>query len=190
MKSAAEMNRMNGGRWRPKLASGRAAGSAAGVELVEFALVLPLLLLLIAGVWDFGSAFLLKDKMTNAAREGARIAVSTPLNSADCSSSTPCSIVAAANAVRQYMSGAGNDAGCIVPEQPASFAAPDRANYLCESGIALEIDRGAVIETETGSIPATRVTLTFPVRWMLIGRLLSSVLPQTISTTVTMQNLT
>ena len=183
---------MNGGNWKSKLAPGPSDGarSAAGAELVEFALVLPLLLLLIAGVWDFGSAFLLKDKMTNAAREGARIAVSTPLKTADCSSSTPCSIVAAADAVKQYMSGAGNDAGCIVPDQPSSFTVPDRANYVCESGIALDIDRGSAIETGAGAIPATRVTLTFPVRWVLIGRLLPGAIPRTISTTVTMQNLT
>jgi hypothetical protein len=160
------------------------------MELVEFALVLPLLLLLIAGVWDFGSAFLLKDKLTNAAREGARIAVSTPLNTADCSSSTPCSLIAAADAVKKYMIGAGQDAGCIVPDRPASFIPPDRASYVCESGLALDIDRGAVIATESGGIPATRVTLTFPIRWMLIGRLWPGALPQTISTTVAMQNLT
>lgn len=183
---------MLSGNWRRKLPHPHAArpGSMAGVELVEFALVLPLLLLLVVGVWDFGSAFLLKDKMTNAAREGARIAVSTPLNSADCSGPTPCSLVAAANAVKQYMTGAGNDAGCIVPAGPSSFTAPDRANYVCESGIALEIDRGAFLETDAGRIPATRVTLTFPVRWMLVGRLLPGALPQTISTTVIMQNLT
>ncbi len=39
--------------------------------LVEFALVLPLLLLLILGVMDFGRMFYIKMVLTNAAREGA-----------------------------------------------------------------------------------------------------------------------
>ena len=164
--------------------------SSAGAELVEFALLLPLLLLLIGGVWDFGSAFLLKDKMTNATREGARIAVSTPINSVNCPGPTPCSIAAAADSVKQYMTGAGQDASCITPNQPSSFTAPARATYTCQDGTALEIDRGVLIESAAGRIPATRVVFTFPVRWMLLGRLLPGLFPKAISTAVTMPNLT
>ena len=46
-----------------------------GAELVEFALVLPLLLLLLFGIMDFGLLFQRYEAVTNAAREGARIAV-------------------------------------------------------------------------------------------------------------------
>lgn len=49
--------------------------SQRGAELVEMALVLPLLLLLIAGIIDFGLLFQRYLVLTNAAREGARIAV-------------------------------------------------------------------------------------------------------------------
>ena len=45
-----------------------------GAQLLEFALVLPLLVVLVIGVSDFGGAYTLKDKLANAAREGARIA--------------------------------------------------------------------------------------------------------------------
>lgn len=51
------------------------ATSEIGAELVEFALVLPLLLLLIAGIADFGLLFHSHEVTTNAAREGARLAV-------------------------------------------------------------------------------------------------------------------
>lgn len=49
-----------------------------GQALVEFALVLPLFLLILAGVLDFG--LLLYSRMTviNAAREGARVAITVP----------------------------------------------------------------------------------------------------------------
>jgi Flp pilus assembly protein TadG len=43
-----------------------------GANLVEFALVLPLLVLLLAGVADFGRAFNNYIIITNASREGAR----------------------------------------------------------------------------------------------------------------------
>lgn len=46
-----------------------------GNALVEFALVLPLLLLVFAGIVDFGFLFQRHEVLTNAVREGARIAV-------------------------------------------------------------------------------------------------------------------
>jgi Flp pilus assembly protein TadG len=54
--------------------SGRARGER-GAALVEFALALPLLLVIIAGIVDFGFAFQRYEVVTNAAREGARMAV-------------------------------------------------------------------------------------------------------------------
>jgi Flp pilus assembly protein TadG len=45
-----------------------------GAELVEFALVLPILLLVLAGIIDMGFLFKDYEVLTNAAREGARMA--------------------------------------------------------------------------------------------------------------------
>jgi Flp pilus assembly protein TadG len=42
---------------------------------VEFALILPILILVIAGIVDFGRAYFTQVTLTNAAREGARAAV-------------------------------------------------------------------------------------------------------------------
>jgi Flp pilus assembly protein TadG len=53
----------------------RAWRSDSAAELVEFALVLPLLLVLIVGVADFALLFQSYEVTTNAAREGARLAV-------------------------------------------------------------------------------------------------------------------
>ena len=49
--------------------------SQAGAELVEFALVLPMLLLVFGGIVDFGLLLQRQQVITNAAREGARLAV-------------------------------------------------------------------------------------------------------------------
>jgi Flp pilus assembly protein TadG len=46
--------------------------SERGAEVVEFALVLPMLLLLGLGIFDFGMLFQRYEVVTNAAREGAR----------------------------------------------------------------------------------------------------------------------
>lgn len=46
-----------------------------GAELIELAIVLPLLLLVFAAIIDFGFLFQRWEVVTNAAREGARIAV-------------------------------------------------------------------------------------------------------------------
>jgi hypothetical protein len=43
-----------------------------GAELIEFALVFPLLLLVMFGIMDFGLLFQRYETVTNAAREGAR----------------------------------------------------------------------------------------------------------------------
>ena len=46
-----------------------------GAELIEFTLVFPLLLLTVLGIFDFGLLFQKYQVVTNAAREGARVAV-------------------------------------------------------------------------------------------------------------------
>jgi Flp pilus assembly protein TadG len=47
----------------------------SGAEFVEMALAFPLLLLVVLGIMDFGIMFQRYEVITNAAREGARIAI-------------------------------------------------------------------------------------------------------------------
>jgi Flp pilus assembly protein TadG len=59
----------------------RRLGGERGTALVETALTLPLVLLISVGIFEFGRAFQTWEVLTNAAREGARVAVlpnSTP----------------------------------------------------------------------------------------------------------------
>ena len=53
----------------------RLCKSDQGAELVEFALTFPILLLVVMGIMDFGLLFQQYEVLTNAAREGARVAV-------------------------------------------------------------------------------------------------------------------
>jgi Flp pilus assembly protein TadG len=58
-----------------KLSSIRRRRSERGAELIEMAIVLPILLLCFAAIVDFGFLFQRFEAITNAAREGARVAV-------------------------------------------------------------------------------------------------------------------
>lgn len=61
----------------------RRVADSSGSELVEAALTFPLLLLVVMGIIDFGLAFQQYEVLTNAAREGARIAVLPSYSTAD-----------------------------------------------------------------------------------------------------------
>lgn len=49
-----------------------------GQSIVEFALILPIMVLVIAGIFDLGRAFFASITITNAAREGARTGTRFP----------------------------------------------------------------------------------------------------------------
>src|SRR5687768_1788226 len=57
--------------------------SERGQALIEFALIFPLLLLVMLGIVDFGFLFQRYEVLTNATREGARIAVLPGYDAAD-----------------------------------------------------------------------------------------------------------
>jgi len=76
----------------------RGAAAQDGQDLVEFAIVLPVLLLLILGIIEFGVLVLDYNTISNAAREGARYGIVHPLttDSGDCVSPGPNTIRGAA----------------------------------------------------------------------------------------------
>ena len=53
-------------------------GSDKGQTLVEFVLLLPIIILLVFGLFDFGRIVYYKSVLTNAAREGARYGSTDP----------------------------------------------------------------------------------------------------------------
>jgi Flp pilus assembly protein TadG len=52
----------------------RIRGAESGNAVIEFALILPLLLLVVFGITEFGRALMTVNVLTSAAREGARVA--------------------------------------------------------------------------------------------------------------------
>jgi Flp pilus assembly protein TadG len=55
----------------------RRSRSSSGNAVIEFALILPLLLLVVFGITEFGRAWFVVNVLATGAREGARLAVVT-----------------------------------------------------------------------------------------------------------------
>ncbi|HEX5412175.1 MAG TPA: TadE/TadG family type IV pilus assembly protein [Terriglobia bacterium] len=172
----------------------RAVHGTEGAQLLEFALALPLLLVFVVGIIQFGGAFNLKQKEANAAREGARVMVSNILSDIDCTSKY-CSVQASAAAMANYMTNAGVDSSCIDPTAP-STTGPPTWTFSC-NGISLTINNQYQY-TPAGGSPetGTQVTVTYPFNWffndviklLIPGASLS--IPNTLTETAVMQNIT
>jgi Flp pilus assembly protein TadG len=67
-------------RFRP--GAKRGLRSEQGAVAVEFALLMPVFLLLLFGIIDFGHAYYMKQMVTNASREGARYGTRYTTNTA------------------------------------------------------------------------------------------------------------
>lgn len=93
--------------------------SERGAELIETALTLPLILLVVVGIIEFGWVFQKYEVITNAAREGARILVLPNFGPAD-----------AVERVEQYLTAAGLDPNlATIPTPPAP--APNNLGTTC-----------------------------------------------------------
>jgi hypothetical protein len=73
-------------------------------QLVEFAVALPLLVFFVVGIFDFSNAYTFKQKLTNVARDAARVAASDPANDLQFySTSAPASVIDAFFEVDNYL---------------------------------------------------------------------------------------
>lgn len=184
----AVWNRLKLERWL------QAVSETGGAMLLEFALSLPFLLAFVVGVVQFGGAFNLKQKMANAAREGARVMISNPLADQNCQSSN-CSAQAAAQAVANYMTNNGVDSSCIDPSTPTSTGT-GTWTYTCGNGTSVTINHLYSYATSVGNLQTgTKVTVTYPYSWFLnnVIKLLvpgsNLVLPNSLTETSVMQNI-
>lgn len=121
-------------------------------QLVEFAVALPLLVLFIVGIFDFSGAFTLKQKLTNFARDAARVAAADPANdlgSAFGSGQAPASVVDAYNVVHNdltanQMDDCGVTATSVSSTGTVTWQYTATRNSPAPCGITLTINRGYV----------------------------------------------
>jgi len=168
-----------------------------GAQLLEFALVLPMLLVIVFGAADFGAAWALKDKLSNAARDAARIAASQT-NDLNGGGNPPASVAAVKDVVANYLTNAKvtTCGSAWTVASAGTFAWQYTSSSAGCGAFLLKIERGYTFVSGTTTIVATRVTLTYPLTWN-IGRLMKLMLPTStlgnsinITTTAVMQNLT
>jgi Flp pilus assembly protein TadG len=186
-------------------------------QIVEFAIALPLLIVLVVGIFDFGTAFNVKQKIVNAAREGARIAASQPTMGLNPPLPNPntnagtCTAPATVCAVRDAVDNAlitSNVKDCGLSTVNATSSGPLVWAFSpvgCAGPMTLTINRGLVVQNvNLVSIPPfqanyniemTQVTLNYPYQWTfnrVVQLLVSGAnYPATsqLSSVATMQNL-
>jgi hypothetical protein len=142
-------------------------------QIVEFALSLPVLVLFVVGIFDFSGAISLKQKLTNAAREGARVAASDPQN--DLAASVPASVWDAFWVVDNYLvTEKINDCGLAGKTPAASgttltWIAAATGSGCPGNGIRLTINRGCITTIGSGAntvrLIGTCVTITYAYKW-------------------------
>src|SRR6266478_8291390 len=78
-----------------------------GAALLEFAIVLPLLMVFVVGIYDFSGAFNQKQKIEQAAQEGAIVAGAQPTSDIQSSNGNPDSLQPVVTAIFNSLVGSG-----------------------------------------------------------------------------------
>lgn len=117
--------------------------------MIEFALILPLILVILFGITEFGRAWMTINLLTSAAREGARIAVVTAPD-----------VAAVTQRVNYVCSSAGITptsitCTCVGPDSDRRVTVTVRADFEIIPGTILEFFGGGL----SGTIPLRATTV-------------------------------
>src|ERR1700675_4596267 len=106
-----------------------------GSALLEFAIVLPLLMVFVVGIFDFSGAFNQKQKIEQAAQEGAIISGAQPMSDIASGNGDPDSLHPVVTAVFNSLVGSGVLAkGTCMP--PGTVAPPTSPNLKWKNTIS------------------------------------------------------
>jgi hypothetical protein len=148
-----------------------------GAALLEFAIALPLLVVFVVGIFDFSGAFNQKQKIEQAAQEGAIVAGAQPMSDIG---ANPESLQAAVNAVFNSLASGGvlpnaGSGSCKMPPpapNPAGGAALIWTYTIsgCVGGfpsdkLKITFNRAWVSAASTPAAVGTVVTIVYPYRW-------------------------
>lgn len=146
-----------------------------GVALVEFAIVLPLLALLVFGAVDLGRAYALSSRLTNGAREGARFAQSAP---EQVTTTGVCTAPDSVTWMATHEDGANTNWTVSVDKMAGGTPTP-------VTGCKTMQDPGSTVAP--GDRVRVRVSTIFPVLTPLIGQLVGNEITITSSSEVVVQ---
>lgn len=155
-------------RWRPGKWK-RRTQCCDGAQILEFAVALPLLVVFVVGIYDFGQAFNTKEKLNFAARDGARFGSTQPTN--DLSQASPFSVAAIRDLVDADLIAANiNDCGLGAIQQSAPLVWMATGTCPNSFTFTLTIDRGYVVApSPNASQPvqqiSTHIDIQYPYQW-------------------------
>jgi Flp pilus assembly protein TadG len=145
-----------------------------GSQIMEFALVLPLLVVFVTAIYDFGQAFNVKEKLNFSVKDGARFGAAQPTN--DLTQDIPISVTAIRDLVDADLTAAGiNDCGLGPIQQTSTLAWIATGSCSESSTLTLTINRGFVFNSGTQGTPeplkiiATHVDISYPYQWHFAG---------------------
>jgi len=140
-------------------------------QLMEFAVSLPLLVVLVVGIFDFGRAFNLKHQLTNAARDGARFGANLPASDFT-APGVPNSVVSVKDIVDSYLVASGvSDCGLgSLGGGGATFTWTATGSGCPGGTLTLTVERAYIFKPSAGpntnvNMICTHVTLSYPFQW-------------------------
>jgi Flp pilus assembly protein TadG len=144
-----------------------------GAALLEFAIVLPLLVVFVVGIFDFSGAFNQKQKIEQAAQQGAIIAGAQPMSDIDPlnpSTNGPDSLQPVVTAVFNSLTATGvvPTGTCAPPVTPTHTGSNLKWTYTitgCPDDLVIVINRGWVPAAGPPAAVCTMVTVTYPYHW-------------------------
>lgn len=123
-------------------------------QIVEFAVSLPLLVVFVVGIFDFSSAFTLKQKLTNVARDAARAAAAGPVS--DLSASKPVSVSDAFQMIDNYLI-ANNLSDCGITQNTSpsglKWTSTGAGGGCPPGGLKIIINRGYYFPITGATLP-------------------------------------
>ena len=156
--------------WPRSLADERAS------QILEFALVLPLLVVVAVGIFDFAQAFSTRQRLNLAVRDAARFGSSQPTT--DLSQSAPLSVSSIRDLVDADINSAGlNDCGLASIQQSGTLVWTATGTCPNSTTLTVTIDRGFVAPeasqpgialpgtSETMRLISTHVFVSYPYAW-------------------------
>jgi Flp pilus assembly protein TadG len=140
-----------------------------GSALLEFAIILPLLVVFVVGIYDFSGAFNQKQKIEQAAQEGAIVAGAQPVSDIASTTADPASLHPVVTAVLNSLVGSGVLAsGACTPPGTASPPAGLAWTYTisgCPDQLVVTINRGMVVTSVSPAVVGATVTVAYPYHW-------------------------
>jgi Flp pilus assembly protein TadG len=138
---------------------------AGGQSLVEVALILPIIILLIAGFVEIGRAVFAYNTIANAARQGARVAAVNQLaNVTDCDESRPIEDPYEPHwSIRGCVIAAANVLGVTTSNVTVAYAAPPSTTLTCSPTL------------HVGCIASITVTYNFTVATPFVNKLIGPI---------------